>query len=202
MCIRYADYKNDFLAALSLLHNYIKKVKNIVQTHELLHVNLFWLSNTHKLLNYLKQFSKQDERSYQFDEFHAHNKARQNQQRLRNINLRDTWDTLEQTCKSIANWVIKEMKSSNIALYSVRALLYTESIYETPLKKNDNNEATVDILLNELTTYYDVLVKYSIDRQIILQIFKPLFNYISSVTLSHVLSHSNLCSVSRSIQIR
>ncbi|XP_058792773.1 unconventional myosin-Vb-like isoform X2 [Phymastichus coffea] len=204
MCIRYADYENNRAAAVSLIHNFRTKVKHVVENQELFDIGVFWFLNTCRLLNYLKQYSKKTAGNQPFDRFRVENTVRQKQQCLKNIDLGDSLCILqENSILELISWIIRKMKTSDLVVHGVTSLFFTEQISDLDIE-SETEEITrnIDMFISELSEYHKTFIKFEIDYQLVIHIFKSIFEQINSITLNVILSRNEFCSVSKGVQIR
>ncbi|XP_067139175.1 unconventional myosin-Va-like isoform X3 [Centruroides vittatus] len=212
MCIRHTDYINDDEKVRSLLNNTIQGIKRVIKKrHEDLEYTTMWLSNTCRLLHNLKQYSGDKA-------FQTENTPRQNEQCLRNFDLSEYRQVLNDVAVWIYQAVIK-IQEERIQPLIVAAVLEHEAIpgisgnrpsgmrsrsssVARELDSPIDPQRALDILIRELTTFFRILSIHAVDQELIFQVFKQLFYFICAGSLNNLLLRKDMCHWSKGMQIR
>ncbi|XP_075219084.1 dilute class unconventional myosin isoform X2 [Lycorma delicatula] len=205
MCIRHTDFINDEEKVRALLIGYINMVKKVIRRR----INEFetmvlWLSNTLRLLHNLKQYSGDKA-------FKEENTVTQNEQCLRNFDLSEYRQVMSDTAVWIYQGVIRYTESK-IQPKAIPAILEHEAISglsgsvrpraPSVTESSVTVQHSLDLLLQELTSFHRVLVCHAVDPELITQVFQQLFYYICASSLNNLLLRKDLCHWSKGMQIR
>uniref|UniRef100_A0AAY4EQW5 Myosin VC n=1 Tax=Denticeps clupeoides TaxID=299321 RepID=A0AAY4EQW5_9TELE len=207
MCIRHADYLNDEVKLKSLMHGIIAGVKKVIMNHqEDFEVLSFWLSNTHHLLNCLKQYSGEEE-------FMKHNSPRQNKNCLQNFDLSEHRQIFSDLAIKIYNQFITCLEK-NFTPMIVPGILEHESLQgissmkPTGFRKRSNSVYedmevyTISSITEQLTGFHSTMSQHGMDPELIRQVIRQQFYLVGAVTLNSILLRKDTCSCRKGMQIR
>ncbi|XP_067446055.1 unconventional myosin-Va-like isoform X1 [Thunnus thynnus] len=205
MCLRYADHVNDDQRVSSLLNSTISSIKGVIKRRgDDFEVVSFWLSNTCRLLNCLKQYSGDEV-------FITHNTAKQNEHCLTNFELSEYQQVLGDLSIQIYRQLIKCMEDILQSMI-VASMLEHEAIQgvlgskPTGLRKRSSSSpeeaVTVEVLLQRLGLFHATMSQHGMDSDLIKQVVKQQFYIICAVTLNNLLLRKDMCSWSKGLQIR
>ncbi|KAM9753748.1 LOW QUALITY PROTEIN: unconventional myosin-Va-like [Menidia menidia] len=204
MCLRYADNANDDKRVSALLNSSISCIKGVIKRKEDFEAVSFWLANTCRLMNCLKQYSGDEV-------FMAHNTPKQNEQCLTNFELSEYHQLFGDLAIQIYRQLIKCMENTLQPLI-VASMLENEAIQgvlgskPTGLRKRSSSfpeeAVTVEVLLQRLSYFHTTMSQHGVDLDLIKQVVKQQFYLICAVTLNHLLLRKDMCSWSKGLQIR
>ncbi|KAM9807603.1 unconventional myosin-Va-like [Neosynchiropus ocellatus] len=206
MCLRFADSINDDRRVSTLLNSIISGIKGVIKRRgDDFEVVSFWLANSCRLLNCLKQYSGDE--SYM-----QHNTNKQNEHCLSNFELSDYQRLFGDLSIQIYRQLIKCMENILHPLI-VAGLLENENIQgvlgskPTGLRKRspslpEDDGVTIEVLLKQLSIFYTTMRQHGMDLELIQQVVKQQFYIICAVTLNHLLLRKDMCSWSKGLQIR
>ncbi|XP_028813225.1 unconventional myosin-Va isoform X2 [Denticeps clupeoides] len=206
MCVRHADYSNDDQRIRVLLHSTINSIKSVLKRRgDDLETVSFWLANTCKFLNCLKQYSG--------DEVYTkHNTPQQNDHCLCNFDLTEYWQVLSDLAIQIYQQLIKCMED-HLHPMIVAGMLEQETIQgvmgvKPPgQRKRTSSFAeevshTLDSIVRQLSLYHATMLRHGLQAELIKQVVRQQFYVICSVTLNNLLLRKDMCSWSKGLQIR
>ncbi|XP_049577986.1 unconventional myosin-Va isoform X1 [Syngnathus scovelli] len=206
MCLRYADRVNDDQRVSTLLNSVLCSVKGVIKRRgKDFDVSSFWLSNTSRLLNCLKQYSGDDT-------FKKHNTAKQNEHCLTNFELTEYQAVFADLAVQIYCRLIESMEDTLQPLI-VSSMFEHETIQgvlgskPTGLRKKssgslEDDSVTVEVLLQQIGLWHATMIKHGMDSGLIKQVVRQQFYMICAVTLNHLLLRKDMCSWSKGLQIR
>ncbi|XP_075389346.1 unconventional myosin-Vb [Tenrec ecaudatus] len=207
MCIRHADYINDDLKVHSLLTATINGIKKVLKKHhDDFEMTSFWLSNTCRLLQCLKQYSGDEG-------FMTQNTAKQNEHCLRNFDLTEYRQVLSDLSIQIYQQLIKIAEGA-LQPMIVSAMLENESIQglsgvkPTGYRKRSSstldgdNTYCLEAVIRQMNAFHTVMCDQGLDPEIIQQVFKQLFYMVTAVALNNLLLRKDICSWSTGMQLR
>uniref|UniRef100_A0AAX7SX08 Myosin VC n=1 Tax=Astatotilapia calliptera TaxID=8154 RepID=A0AAX7SX08_ASTCA len=204
MCIRHADYLNDEAKLKSLMNAIIGGVKKSHQKD--LEFLSFWLSNTHQLLNCLKQYSGEEE-------FLKQSTPRQKKNCLQNFDLSEHRQILSDLAIQIYHRFISVMQKT-LTPTIVPGMLEHESLQgissmkPTGFRKRSNSfyeeseTYTISSILQHLTVFHSTMNHHSLDQGLIKQVIKQLFYLVAAITLNNIMLRKDMCSCRKGMQIR
>ena len=207
MCIRYLDFLKNRQAACYLIKSYTKTTKNIIKKRNSFDLISLWLVNTYQLLDYMKQFSMNNDKNKDLDQYQIGNTDRQNECRLQNLDLCDQWEKLNKTCQWITKIAMKQMKSRTLE-FMIPALLDNEEVkvldenmlfYE---EEQSIPRQKLARLIKEFSYFYESLKSCHTDRKVVAQMFKQLFEFLSTMVLCNIMTRRELCTSLKGMQIR
>uniref|UniRef100_A0A3P8P4V1 Myosin VC n=1 Tax=Astatotilapia calliptera TaxID=8154 RepID=A0A3P8P4V1_ASTCA len=207
MCIRHADYLNDEAKLKSLMNAIIGGVKKVIVSHQKdLEFLSFWLSNTHQLLNCLKQYSGEEE-------FLKQSTPRQKKNCLQNFDLSEHRQILSDLAIQIYHRFISVMQKT-LTPTIVPGMLEHESLQgissmkPTGFRKRSNSfyeeseTYTISSILQHLTVFHSTMNHHSLDQGLIKQVIKQLFYLVAAITLNNIMLRKDMCSCRKGMQIR
>ncbi|XP_068578522.1 unconventional myosin-Va-like [Cebidichthys violaceus] len=205
MCVRYADNVNDDQRVSTLLNSTISSIKGVIKRRgKNFEVVSFWLANTCRLMQCLKQYSGDET-------FATHNTAKQNEHCLANFELSEYQQVFGDLAIQIYRQLIKCMEDILQPLI-VASMLEHETIQgvlgskPTGLRKRSSSfseqAVTVEVLLQRLGVFHATMSQHGMDLDLIKQLVKQQFYIICAVTLNHLLLRKDMCSWSKGLQIR
>ncbi|XP_029289652.1 LOW QUALITY PROTEIN: unconventional myosin-Va-like [Cottoperca gobio] len=205
MCVRYADNVNDDQRVSTLLNSTISSIKGVIKRRgNDFEVVSFWLANTCRLMQCLKQYSGDEV-------FITHNTAKQNEQCLDNFELSEYQQVFGDLAIQIYRQLIKCLENLLQPLI-VASMLEHETIQgvlgskPTGLRKRSTSfseaAVTVEVLLQRLGVFYATMQQHGVDLDLIKQLVKQQFYIICAVTLNNLLLRKEMCSWSKGLQIR
>ncbi|KAM9753749.1 unconventional myosin-Vc [Menidia menidia] len=207
MCVRHADYLNDGAKLKSLMNAIISAVKRVIVSHHKdLELLSFWLSNTHQLLNCLKQYSGEED-------FLKQSTPRQKKNCLQNFDLSEHRQILSDLAIHIYHQFITVMQKS-LTPAIVPGMLEHESLQgissmkPTGLRKRSNStyedsEAyTISSILQRFSVFHSTMSHHAMDQGLIKQAVKQLFFVVGATTFNHILLRKDMCSCRKGMQIR
>ncbi|XP_075945364.1 unconventional myosin-Va-like [Anarhichas minor] len=205
MCVRYADNVNDDQRVSTLLNSTISSIKGVIKRRgKDFEVVSFWLANTCRLMQCLKQYSGDEA-------FATHNTAKQNEHCLANFELSEYQQVFGDLAIQIYRQLIKCMEDILQPLI-VASMLEHETIQgvlgskPTGLRKRSSSlseqAVTVEVLLQQLGVFHTTMSQHGMDLDLIKQLVKQQFYIICAVTLNHLLLRKDMCSWSKGLQIR
>ncbi|XP_049806757.1 unconventional myosin-Va-like [Schistocerca nitens] len=189
MCIRHTDYTNDDEKLWSLLTATVNTIKKVMkERHDDIDTMVLWLTNTVRLLNNLKQYSRDRK-------FQTVNTRRQNERCLRNFYLSEYKQVLYNTTVEIYQSLTGHIQEK------VRPLV-VPAILEHEPKRSLSSIQPLETLLQELNSIHKIMQCHSVDSEIILQIFRQIFYFICAISLNNLLLREDLCHLTKGWQIR
>ncbi|XP_049845903.1 unconventional myosin-Va-like isoform X2 [Schistocerca gregaria] len=189
MCIRHTDDTNDDEKLWSLLTATVNTIKKVMkERHDDIDTMVLWLTNTVRLLNNLKQYSRDRK-------FQTVNTRRQNEQCLRNFYLSEYKQVLSNTAVEIYQSLTGHIQEK------IRPLV-VPAILEHEPKQSLSSIQPLETLLQELNSIHKIMQCHSVDSEIILQIFRQIFYFICAISLNNLLLRENLCHLTKGWQIR
>ncbi|PNF43034.1 hypothetical protein B7P43_G08783 [Cryptotermes secundus] len=212
MCIRHTDFANDDEKVRSLLTATINTIKKVIRKrHEDLDTTVLWLTNTLRLLHNLKQYSGDKI-------FQTENTQKQNEQCLHNFDLSEYRQVLSDIAVWIYQGVIRHLEE-RVQPMIVPAILEHEAISGLSGQKPGgmrgrassfvreselpvDAQKALDTLLQELTAFHRSLGFHGVDPEVIIQVFRQLFYFISASSLNNLLLRKDLCHWTKGMQIR
>uniref|UniRef100_A0A3B4GUV7 Dilute domain-containing protein n=1 Tax=Pundamilia nyererei TaxID=303518 RepID=A0A3B4GUV7_9CICH len=208
MCIRHADYLNDEAKLKSLMNAIIGGVKKvIVVSHQKdLEFLSFWLSNTHQLLNCLKQYSGEEE-------FLKQSTPRQKKNCLQNFDLSEHRQILSDLAIQIYHRFISVMQKTFTptivpGMLEHESLQGISSMKPTGFRKRSNSfyeeseTYTISSILQHLTVFHSTMNHHGLDQGLIKQVIKQLFYLVAAITLNNIMLRKDMCSCRKGMQIR
>ncbi|XP_043980326.1 unconventional myosin-Vc isoform X2 [Gambusia affinis] len=206
MCVRHADYLNDDNKLKSLMNGIIQGVKKVVVAHHKDFESLsFWLSNTYRLLNCLKQYSG--------EEFLKQSTPRQKKNCLQNFDLSEHRQILSDLAIQIYHQLISIMQKM-LTPAIVPGMLEHESLQgissmkPTGFRKrssslyNDLETYTISSILQELSMFYSAMSQHGMEQSLTKQAVKQLFFLIGATTFNQIMLRKDMCSCRKGMQIR
>ncbi|XP_055562731.1 unconventional myosin-Vb-like, partial [Falco cherrug] len=202
LCFRHADHCCDELRARSLLDAAIGAIKGIMKKHsDDFNVVALWLANTCRLQNCLCQYS-QDESYWQG------NTAQQNKHRLQNVDPQSSCHSLGALAVQLYQQLIRTAEKC-LKPMIVSAMLESEPIqglsFSCPPRHRRSSVAsthTLPELLQQLGSFCAVLNHHGLAPSVGHQVLRQLLFLVSGTTLNYLLLRKDMCSWSRSIQLR
>ncbi|EEB10549.1 myosin-5A, putative [Pediculus humanus corporis] len=210
MCIRHTDFVNDDGKVRSLLTAFINAVKKLIKKkHDDLETTVLWLSNTLRLLHNLKQYS--GDKIFQQD-----NTPKQNEQCLRNFDLKEYRQVLSDMAVWIYQGAVRDLQEKINSLI-VPAILEHEAIsgfskglagrqrassVSNATENTSNPQVKLDALIGELTGFHRIFAIFGVDPEVISQIFRQTFYFICACSLNNLLCRKDLCNWTKGMQIR
>uniref|UniRef100_A0AAX7T093 Myosin VC n=1 Tax=Astatotilapia calliptera TaxID=8154 RepID=A0AAX7T093_ASTCA len=208
MCIRHADYLNDEAKLKSLMNAIIGGVKKVIVVNHQKDLEFlsFWLSNTHQLLNCLKQYSGEEE-------FLKQSTPRQKKNCLQNFDLSEHRQILSDLAIQIYHRFISVMQKT-LTPTIVPGMLEHESLQgissmkPTGFRKRSNSfyeeseTYTISSILQHLTVFHSTMNHHSLDQGLIKQVIKQLFYLVAAITLNNIMLRKDMCSCRKGMQIR
>ncbi|XP_037539495.1 unconventional myosin-Vc [Nematolebias whitei] len=207
MCVRHADYLNDDRKLKSLMNGMIVAVKKVITAHhkdaEFLS---FWLSNTHQLLNCLKQYSGEDE-------FLKQSTPRQKKNCLQHFDLSEHRQILSDLAIHVYHQLISGMQKT-LTPAIVPGMLEHESLQgissmkPTGFRKrsnsvyNDSESYTISSILQLLSIFHSTMSHHGMEQCLINQVVKQLFFLVGATTFNHIMLRKDMCSCRKGMQIR
>ncbi|XP_056138617.1 unconventional myosin-Vc [Lampris incognitus] len=207
MSVRHADYLNDGAKLKSLMNAVISAIKKVVMDHQKDFETLsFWLSNTYRLLNCLKQYSGEEE-------FMKENTQRQNKNCLQNFDLSEHRQILSDLAIRIYHHFISVMEKSLMPMI-VPGMLEHESLQgissmkPTGFRKRtnsiyeDSGAYTISSILQQLGLLHATMSQHGMEQGLIRQIVKQLLFLVGAVTINNIMLRKDMCSCRKGMQIR
>ncbi|KAM4572313.1 unconventional myosin-Va-like [Odontesthes bonariensis] len=204
MCLRYADNVNDDKRVSTLLNSTISCIKGVIKRKDDFEVVSFWLANTCRFMNCLKQYSGDEV-------FLTHNTSKQNEQFLTNFELSEYHQLFGDLAIQIYRQLIKCVENTLQPLI-VASMLEKETIHgvlgskPSGLRKRSSSfpeeAVTLEVLLQRLSYFHTTMSQHGVDLDLIKQVVKQQFYIICAVTLNHLLLRKDMCSWSKGLQIR
>uniref|UniRef100_A0A3B4GU61 Dilute domain-containing protein n=1 Tax=Pundamilia nyererei TaxID=303518 RepID=A0A3B4GU61_9CICH len=207
MCIRHADYLNDEAKLKSLMNAIIGGVKKVIVSHQKdLEFLSFWLSNTHQLLNCLKQYSGEEE-------FLKQSTPRQKKNCLQNFDLSEHRQILSDLAIQIYHRFISVMQKTFTptivpGMLEHESLQGISSMKPTGFRKRSNSfyeeseTYTISSILQHLTVFHSTMNHHGLDQGLIKQVIKQLFYLVAAITLNNIMLRKDMCSCRKGMQIR
>lgn len=207
MCIRHVDYLDDGAKLKSLMNGIIGAVKKVILSyHKDSELLSFWLSNTHQLLNCLKQYSGEEE-------FLKQSTPRQKKNCLQNFDLSEHRQILSDLAIHIYHQFLSVMEKSltpaivpgmleHESLQGISSMKPTgfrkrsDSIYE------DLDTLTVSSIIQQLSAFLKTMTQHGMEQGLIRQVVKQLFFLIGTTTLNNMMLRKDMCSCRKGMQIR
>jgi len=193
MMIKYNDSLNDETRVSSLFKSFVKLLKKVVEKRNQFEYNVLWLSNVLRLLHNLKQYSGDPA-------FVRENTHRQNEQCLVNFDLVEFRQGLSDLGLRIYITLIKNFEDQVQPLI-VPAILESSPELTSSFVKRDKSKP-METLTRELTGNYELLLSFHMDVEVVTQIFKQLFYYLTAASMNNLLLRKDLCNWANGIQIR
>ncbi|CAL9696918.1 unnamed protein product [Knipowitschia caucasica] len=208
MCVRHADYLNDGSKLKSLMNSIISGIKKVIMTFDKdLDLLSFWLSNTHLLLNCLKQYSGEEE-------FMKHNTPRQKKNCLRNFDLSEHRQIISDLAIHIYHQFVTIMENA-LNPTIVPGMLEHESLQgissmkPTGLRKRSNSvfeedsgSSSISTIMQQLSHFHSTMTQHGMELGLVRQVIKQLFFFIGAGTLNNMMLRKDLCSCRKGMQIR
>ena len=203
MCALYADHMQNAAMLQSLLMKSMAAIKEVVMRNIVeLDVLGFWLTNTFRLLNDMKQFSTDTQ---------FHSREDTVSRRLENFDLSEYRMVLSDLLVNIYHTVVKHIEHQLTPLI-IPAVLEYESIQgmfaSTPMRHRSRNhppsspDTTIKTLLNELTNINESLQRACVEPKLLRQIYAQVFYLINATIVNTLLLRKDLCHWSKGMQIR
>ncbi|XP_028306726.1 unconventional myosin-Va-like isoform X2 [Gouania willdenowi] len=207
MCLRYADNVNNDQRVSELLNSTISSIKGVIKRrgNDFESVS-FWLSNTCRFMNCLKQYSGEEAYS-------KHNTAKQNQHCLSNFELTEYQQVFNDLTIQIYRQFIKCMEDI-LQPIIVASMLEHDTIQgvlgskPTGLRKRssssfqDEETTAMGFLLQRLSSFHSTMSQHGMDPGLIRLVVRQQFYIICAVTLNNLLLRKDMCSWSKGLQIR
>ncbi|XP_053740826.1 unconventional myosin-Vc [Synchiropus splendidus] len=206
MCIRHTDYLNDDAKVKSLMNAIISAVKKVIVSYSKESALVsFWLSNTHQLLNLLKQYSGEED-------FMKQNTPRQNKNCLQNYDLSEYRQIMSDLAIHIYHQLITIMEKV-LTPAIVPGMLEHESLQgissmkPAGVRKRSNSlyeeeTFTISFIIQQLTHFHSTMVQHGLDQGLIQQAVKQLFFLIGAASLNSIMLRKDMCSCRKGMQIR
>ncbi|XP_011605937.2 unconventional myosin-Vc [Takifugu rubripes] len=207
MCIRHADYLSDEAKLKSLMNAVIGAVKQVISSFQKdVELLSFWLSNTHQLLNCLKQYSGEEE-------FMKQSSPRQKKNCLQNFDLSEHRQILSDLAIHIYHQFITVMEK-NLAPAVVPGMLEHESLQGISSMKpsgfrkrsnsiyEDSDTYTISSIIQQLSLFHSTMSQHGMDQGLINQAVKQLFYLVGAITLNSIMLRKDMCSCRKGMQIR
>ncbi|XP_067413549.1 unconventional myosin-Vb-like [Emydura macquarii macquarii] len=202
MCFRHADSVRDEHRIRSLFAATLGAIKRAVKKHsEDFDVAVLWLTNTCCLINCLRQYG--GDQSYRLA-----NTPKQNQHCLRNFDLASHCQSLGDLAIHIYQQLIR-LAQKKLKPMIVAAMLESETIQGLSsarppgYRKQPAAPAyTLDSLLQQLSSFHEVLQGHQLEPAVVGQAFRQLLFTISGVALNYLLLRKDACSWSQGVQLR
>ncbi|XP_043910779.1 unconventional myosin-Vb-like, partial [Protopterus annectens] len=207
MCFRYADHTNDQQKVSSLFASTIDAIKKVIKRNSNnFNMLAFWLSNTCRLMHCLKQYSGDEDSS-------KLNTPEQKEQCFKNFDLTNHFRVFNDLAIQIYRQLIRAAESE-VQQMIVAGMLECETIQglshgmpagfrkrSTSMSEKENT-FTLDSILQQFNSFWEILNRYQLDPDLIKQIFRQVFYIIGGVTLNNLLLRKDKCSWSNGVQIR
>ncbi|KAJ8666883.1 hypothetical protein QAD02_008545 [Eretmocerus hayati] len=195
MCLRHCDTLGDCNLGMNLIKKYLSHVKSTVTSCKDFDTSVFWLANTHQLLNYMKQFSKINTVDHLL--YQEVNTSLQDRSSLCNIDLSTSWEALSETGQWLIEKVVKQMKDKIHALI-VPAILENEDIqdlhkFQPHVSDVETDSSAVIQLVKELDNFNKIFTRCHAHKRMKIQIFKQVFDFINTICLNDIMTQA--CSV-------
>ncbi|KAF6738864.1 Unconventional myosin-Vc [Oryzias melastigma] len=199
MCVRHADYLNDDAKLKSLMSAIICGVKKVIVSRckdfELLS---FWLSNTHQLINCLKQYSGEEE-------FLKQSTPRQKKNCLRNFDLSEHRQIFSDLAIHIYHQfitVLQKILTPAIVpgMLEHESLQGISSMKPTGFRKRsssmyeESKNFTISSIIKQLSVFLSTMMHHGMDQSLINQVIKQLFFLIGATTLNQIMLRKDMCS--------
>ncbi|XP_053334559.1 unconventional myosin-Vb isoform X1 [Clarias gariepinus] len=207
MCIRHADYINDDNKVNSLLTSTINAIKKVLKKNcDDFDMTSFWLANTSRLLQCLKQYSGEES-------FMTQNTPKQNEHSLKNFDLAEYRQVLSdlsiqiyQQLVRIAESMLQPMIVSAMlesgSLTGVKPLGYRHRSSSVDCYSDGPSSYTLEALIKQLSQFHTVMSDHGLDPEIGGQVVRQLFYCINAVSLNNLLLRKDMCSWSTGMQLR
>jgi myosin V len=203
MCVLYADYSQNASMLQALLVKTMSAIKEAVVRHATdLNTLGFWLCNTFRLLNNMKQFSSDTQ-------FHCRDDTLS--RRLENFDLQEYRMVLSDVLVNIYHTVVKHIEHIITPLI-VPAVLEFESIQgifaSTPMRSRSrahppqHPSINIGTLSHELMAIREVLLRLCIEPKVLRQLFVQVFYLINAQCVNTIVLRKDLCHWSKGMQIR
>ncbi|XP_058500889.1 unconventional myosin-Va-like [Solea solea] len=206
MCLRYADIVNNEHRVSTLLHCTISSIKGVMKRRgDDFEVMSFWLANTCRLINCLKQYSGDEV-------FTQHNTAKQNEHCLSNFDLAEYHQVIGDLAIQIYYKLIKCMEdimqplivASMLEYETIQGVLGSKTTGQRKRTTSfaDEGAITLEDLLQRLGIFLTTMTQHGMDEDLIKQVVKQQFYSICAVTLNNLMLRKDMCSWSKGLQIR
>jgi myosin-5 len=205
MCILYADHIESAAMLQGILTRSMSAIKEVVIHHSTdLGLLSFWLSNTHRLLGHMKQFSGDAQ-------FHVNTDP--SAPNLKTFDLQEYRMVLSDLLVQIYHTVVKNIEHQ-LTPIMVPGILEFESIssmHSKPVGRRGRTSAATssqgaEITVTSVTTLLgNVLAefeKHYLDPKLIKQIFSQLFYVINATIVNNLLLRKDFCHWSKGMQVR
>ncbi len=200
MCVLYADHVQNAAMLQGLLVKTMGAIKETVLRHATdLSVLGFWLTNTFRLLNNMKQFSNDPQ-------FHSRDDTIS--RRLENFDLQEYRMVISDILVNIYHTVVKHIEHTVMPLI-VPAVLEFESIQgmfaSTPMRSRSRPtqpDTTMTTLIHVLNDVREALQRLYVEPKLLRQVFVQIFYLINANCVNQVLLRKDLCHWSKGMQIR
>uniref|UniRef100_A0AAF5CYT0 Very-long-chain 3-oxoacyl-CoA synthase n=1 Tax=Strongyloides stercoralis TaxID=6248 RepID=A0AAF5CYT0_STRER len=193
--LRLFDKENDEIGFTNCFTNIHDNVKEIFNESSDFDVALIWFINSWKLLNLLRQYSMIDDKSESV--WFEKNTEQQKMIVLQNIHTESFRRQLETRIESGYQIILKKHIEVVLTPKIVPAILMHD---ET--KSQNNNDKSLDNLLDFMGSILTKLKRMNADDIIIQQIFSQLTQWVSSLSLNHMLFRKDLCTFERAFIIK
>ncbi|XP_043358594.1 unconventional myosin-Vb-like isoform X6 [Dermochelys coriacea] len=202
MCFRHADSIPDEYRIRSLFTAAISGIKRVVKKHsEDFDVVALWLANTCCLINCLRQYGR--DQSYRLG-----NTPKQNQHCLRNFDLASHCQSLGDLAIQLHQQLIR-VAQKKLKPMIVAAMLESETIQGLSSARPPGYRKqpaaptyTLDSLLQQLSSFHEVLGRHQLEPVVMGQAFRQLLFTVSGVALNYLLLRRDACSWSQGVQLR
>lgn len=194
MCIRYTDLLNADNQVKSLLTNFILAVKKMFKMPKPVETRILWMVNAVSLHNLLKQYGGNEE-------YMQYNTDTQNQQQLKNFDLSEYRQVIQEAILSNYETLIRQIQES-IKPLIVPAILYHDETARGKIRRGLSVESPgvenritsePQTLVNQFEHFYKQLVFFGLQDCYIEQIFQQIFFFICSVGLNNLMLRRDLC---------
>uniref|UniRef100_A0A8C7YNI6 Unconventional myosin-Vc n=1 Tax=Oryzias sinensis TaxID=183150 RepID=A0A8C7YNI6_9TELE len=208
MCVRHADYLNDDAKLKSLMSAIICAVKKVILSRCKDFVLLsFWLSNTHQLINLLKQYSGEEE-------FLKQSSPRQRKNCLQNFDLSEHRQIFSDLAIHIYHQFISVLQKI-LTPAIVPGMLEHESLQgissmkptgfrkrSSSLYDEESKNVTISSIIKQLSVFHSTMIHHGMDQNLINQVTKQLFFLVAATTLNQIMLRKDMCSCRKGMQIR
>uniref|UniRef100_A0A0N4ZS37 Myosin motor domain-containing protein n=1 Tax=Parastrongyloides trichosuri TaxID=131310 RepID=A0A0N4ZS37_PARTI len=193
--LRLFDKELDEIGFTSCFSNIHDNIKDIFNESSDFDVVLIWFINSWKLLNLLRQYSIKDETSK--DCWFERNTEKQRAISMKNIHTESFRRQLETRIENGYQTLLKKHIEVVLTPKIVPAILMHD---ET--KSQNINDKSLDNLLDFMSSILTKLKRMDADNSIIQQIFRQLTQWLSSLSLNHMLFRKDLCTFERAFIIK
>ncbi|XP_077994009.1 unconventional myosin-Va-like isoform X2 [Glandiceps talaboti] len=210
MCLRHADYTNDDMKVKSLLSGVVNGIKKSTKKRsDDFEIITCFLVNTCRLMHNLKQYSGEDN-------FSSQNTKKQNEHCLRNFDLSEYRQVMNDLAVHIYQGLIKSMEKK-LSTMIVPGMLEHEGIAgvmgskpmglrnrTTSVSGEDEGfrKITIDTITKQLNIFLAIMHNQGLDPQIVKQVFRQVFYLITASTLNNLVLRKDMCNWPKGMQIR